>query len=202
MTHQTLPSGTTDADEAARTLARLIGPQIRPADGTLVAEDLRVQGQMLAEARGTVVRAVAQAHPGTATDLLPELEDEYGLTVGTALPVADRQRRLLAKARARADGSLPALARTARTVFPAAALATISAPSVASTLPAAVFNTVILVSRADLEAVDRLRQLDALLGQQLTGHASWTYGRGAGPDLEDFLCDDPESLVEIDLLSE
>jgi acyl-CoA hydrolase len=53
MTHQALPSGTTSADRIARSLARLRGPEIQPADGTLVAEDLRTQGQSLADARAT-----------------------------------------------------------------------------------------------------------------------------------------------------
>lgn len=200
MTHQALPSGTTDADKIARSLARLRGPEIQPADGTLVAEDLRTQGAALATARATVRRAIAQAHPSTATDLLPELEAEYGLPDGTGLSTAERQVRLLAKHRARGDGSLLAIARTVRTLLPAAELVTIAAADVALTDPDAVFNLVLLVSLEALDDAALLAQLDALLAQQLTAHASWTWGRGDEAEIDPFLTDDPESLVEIDVL--
>ncbi|MFA9269435.1 MAG: hypothetical protein ACEQSX_01570 [Baekduiaceae bacterium] len=202
---QALPSGATDADRIARTLARLRGPEIQPADGTLIAEDLRVQGGALGLVRATVRRAIAQAHPGTATDLLAELEDEYGLGNGSALSESARQVRLLAKHRARGDGSLLAIATTVRTVVPDAVLLTIAAEDVAGTDPDAVFNLVVLVSLATLNDAGLLAQIDALLAQQLAGEVVWSLGRGDGGDdgetLDDFLCDDPDSLVEIDLLS-
>lgn len=203
MTHQALPSGTTSADRIARSLARLRGPEIQPADGTLVAEDLRTQGQSLADARATILRAVAQAHPGLATTdgLLAELEEEYGLPSGAALPEGDRQQRLLAKYRARGDGSLLAIARTVRTVVPSAALLTLTAESVADTWPEAVFTLVVLVSLATLDDAGQLGELGALLGQQLTTHATWTFGRGAGPDLDPFRCDDVDSACDLDLLA-
>lgn len=200
MSHQALPSGATDADRIARALARLRGPEIQPADGTLVAEDLRAQGAALAAARATVLRAIAQAHPSTATDLLPELEAEYGLPDGAGLATSERQQRLLAKHRARGDGSLPAIARTVRTLLPEAALVTIAAADVAHTDPDQVFLLVVLLSLGELDDAALLAQTDALLAQQLTAHASWTYGRGEGPGLDPFLTDDPESLVEIDNL--
>lgn len=198
---QALPSGATDADRIARTLARLRGPEIQPGDGTLIAEDLRVQGQMVADGRATIQRAIAQAHPGSATDLLPELEEEYGLPSSGSLPTLDRQRNLLAKVRARGDGSLPALARTVRTLVPDAALVAIAATTVADTDPSAVFRLVLLVA-LDVLNDDALRaQLDALLGQQLTGHAGWVYGRGVGPDIDPFLCDRTDSQCDVDLLA-
>lgn len=51
MPHQVLPSGATEADRVARSLARLRGPEIQPRDSSLIAEDLRAQGQALALAR-------------------------------------------------------------------------------------------------------------------------------------------------------
>lgn len=88
---QALPGGTTKAADRARRLAIWIGPSIRPADGTLVAKDLLALGAELALGHDTVLRAVAQAHPGTATDLLPELEEQYGLPDGTGLATSARQ---------------------------------------------------------------------------------------------------------------
>lgn len=198
--HQALPSGDTATDRIARTLARLRGPEIQPRDGSRIAADLRAQGAALATARATVKRAIAQAHPSQTTDLLPELEEEYGLPSGAGLPTAERQARLLAKHRARGSGTLQAIARTVRTLVPDAELVTIAAEDVASTDPDAVFNLVILVALSTLDDAALLAQLDALLGQQLTAHAGWTFGRGDTDDIDPFLTDDPESLVELDLL--
>lgn len=198
---QTLPSGSTAADRIARELARLRGPEIGPADGTLIAEDLRAQGGAAALARATIRRAIAQAHPSTATDLLPELEAEYGLPSGAALPVSERQRLLLAKYRARGDGSLLALGRTVRTVAPEAVLLAIAADDVDDTDPEAVFTLVVLVSLATMGDAGLLAKLDALLAQQAAAQVRWTFGRGDGPDIDPFLTDRIDSLVEIDLLA-
>lgn len=198
---QTLPSGSTAADRIARELARLRGPEIGPADGTLVAEDLRAQGGAAALARATVRRAIAQAHPSTATDLLPELEAEYGLPSGAVLPTSERQQLLLAKYRARGDGSLLALATTVLTLVAEADLVTIAAADVADTDPSAVFSLVILVSLATMDDAGLRAKVDALLAQQASGHVRWTFGRGDGPDIDPFLCDRLDSLVEIDLLA-
>lgn len=201
MTHQAFPSGTADADRIAREVARLRGPEIAPGDGTLVAEELRAQGGALAAARAAVRRAVAQAHPGTATDLLPGWEDEYGLSDNAPLPTDERQRRLLVQVRARGDGSLPVLARAVRAVVPDATLLAIASEDVAHANPDAVFSLVVLVSLATMNNRRLMAQIDAILGEQLTGHAAWTVGRGAGPDIDAFRCDDPQSLCDIDLLS-
>jgi len=198
---QSLPSGSTAADRIARELARLRGPEISPSDGTLVAEDLRAQGGAAALARATIQRAIAQAHPSTATDLLPELEAEYGLPSGSALSTSARQLRLLAKYRARGDGSLNALAVTVRTLVPTATLLAIAAAAVADTAPDAVFNLVVLVPLATMDDANVLAELDALLGQQVTSYANWTYGRGAGPDIDPFLCDRTDSQCDVDLLA-
>lgn len=198
---QTLPSGSTAADKIARELARLRGPEIAPADGTLVAEDLRAQGGAAALARATIRRALAQAHPSTATDLLPELEEEYGLPNGAVLPTAERQQLLLAKYRARGDGSLLALATTTLTLVAEADLVTIAAADVEDTDPAAVFNLVVLVSQATMNDAGLRARVDALLAQQATGHVRWTFGRGDGPDIDPFLCDRADSACDYDLLA-
>lgn len=198
---QSLPSGSTAADRIARELARLRGPEISPADGTLVAEDLRAQGGAAALARATIQRAIAQAHPSTATDLLPELEAEYGIPSGTALPTSERQQLLLAKYRARGDGSLLALGRTVRTVVPEAVLITIAAADVADTDPEAVFNLVVLVSLATMDDTGISARADALLAQQAPAEVRWTFGRGDGPDIDPFLCDRVDSQCDVDLLA-
>ncbi len=202
MTVVALPTGTSDADRFARSLAILRGPEITAADGTLVAEDLRALGQMLADARARTLAAVDQAHPGRATELLSELEAEYGLPVDTGLPTADRQRRLLAKYRARNAGDRPSLLRTVRTVAAEAEIVPISSLAVQDTDPFAVYRFVLLLSDAHFDDAALRATLDALLAQQVTGHVAWTAAVGEGSDLPTFLCDSPDSLCDRNVLSE
>lgn len=197
-----LPSGSTDADRFARALAILRGPEIRAVDGSLVAEDLRVLGQLLADGRARVLLAVDQAHPGRATvdGLITELESEYGLPDGSALPLAERQRRLLAKYRARGAGDRLTLLRTARTVAAEAQIVSIALDDVNDTDPNAVFRFVVLLSEAHWNDESLKAMLDALLAQQVTGHVGWVLTVGDGPDLDAFLCDDAESECDRDVL--
>lgn len=180
MTDIALPTGSTDADRFARSLALLIGPSITAVDGSLVAEDLRVLGGMLARARSRVLLAVAQSHPSSASELLDELEEEYGLPRGASLSTADRQARLLAKVRSRNAGTLPALLITVQTLATEAELLTISWDLVAGTDPTAVHRFVMLVSSAHRTNTTLLATLDALLASQAPAHVSWTTGRGDG----------------------
>lgn len=202
MTHVALPSGTTEADRFARALALLRGPEITAVNGSLVAEDLRVLGQMLADARARTLAAVDQAHPGRATELLTELEGEYGLPVGNGLSVETRQRRLLAKYRARNGGDRLSLLRTLRTVAAEAQIVAVGASRVAGTDPRAVFRFVVLLSEAHWNDTALRASLDALLAQQTTSHASWVHTVGDGPDLAPFVCDSPDSLCDRNVLAE
>lgn len=195
-----LPSGATDADRFARALAILRGPEITATHGSLVAEDLRVLGQLLADGRARVLLAVAQSHPGRATELLSELESEYGLSDGTSLPTATRQQRLLAKYRARGAGDRPSLLRTARTVAAEAQIVSIALDDANDTDPHAVFRFVVLLTEAHWNDEAFKATLDALLGQQTTGHVDWVLAVGDGPDLDPFLCDDDASQCDRDVL--
>lgn len=195
MTHQPLPSGTTDADRFARSLALLRGPEIQPADGTLVAEELRVLGQLLADGRATILRAVAQAHPRTATDLLPDLEAEYGLPDGSLLPTAERQRRLAAKYLSRAGSSYTAVLATLRALAPEVVLVTIPTAAVEDTDPTAVYRLVILVDTERTLSDSFLAELDQLLAAQAEAAEDWSVGDRLG-----FYCDDATSLCDVTLL--
>lgn len=201
MTDIALPSGTTDADRFARALAQLRGPEVTAVDGSLVAEDLRVLGQLLADARTRILVAIDQAHPGRATEELSELEEEYGVPDGTSLPLADRQRRLLAKHRARNAGDRPNLLRTARTLAAEAQIVSIARADVVGTDTNAVFRFVVLLTEAHWDDEGLRMTLDALLAQQVTGHVDWVLTVGDGPSLDVFRCDDPDSLCDRDVLS-
>lgn len=217
MTHQALPTDATDTGRYARALARLRGPEIQAPDGSRMAADLLALGGTLAALRATVLRAIEQAHPGAATDLLAALEEQYGLPSGAALPLSQRQARLLAKVRARGRGTLQALGVTARTVTAEAVLYEISWRDItgipddgttnltdadlAGPDTNAVFDIVLLVSAATWANGARVTQLDALFAQQAPAHVLWATAVGDGPDLDAFRCDDPNSLVERDVLA-
>lgn len=190
-----LPSGTTEADRFARSLALLRGPEVSAADGTLAAEDLRVLGQLLADGRASVLRAVAQAHPRTATDLLPDLEAEYGLPDGSLLPTSERQRRLAAKYLSRAGSSYTAVLATLRVLAPEVVLITIPAADVARTDPTAVYRLVILVSTEHAGGDALLTEVDQLLAAQTDSSEEWSVGDRLG-----FRCDDPSSGCDLTLL--
>ena len=195
MTTIALPTGTTESDRIARALATLIGPSITARDGSLIAEDLRALGSVLADAREVVSRAVDQAHPLTTTDLLPELESEYGLPLGEGLATSTRQQRLLAKKRSRGDATRLGIERVTQTLFDEATVDTNAASAVEGTDLYAVYRLLVLLG-ADWSDDAPSLMLDALLATQASAHIVWEQGRAIG-----FRCDDPAGLVETDLLA-
>lgn len=199
MTPLSLPSGATEADRYARSLATLIGPSITAADGTLVAEDLRELGAALGDSRAVIARAIDQAHASTTTDLLPDLEGEYGLPYGEGLPTETRQQRLLAKRRSRGDATLGGISRAVVTLAPDAEVVANSAVLVEGTDPEAVFR--LHVALGDDWGDDALvTMLDAMLATQASGPVTWTIGRNVG-----FRCawrnTDADSRCDVDLLA-
>lgn len=194
MTHLILPSGDTDADRFAREIAILRGPEVTPADGTVVAEDFRALGGALAGVRTTTLRAVAQAHPGTATDLLDELEEQHGLANGADLSTAARQARLRAKTRARRRGNEPAVLVTVRTIAPTATLQGV-AWSATTGYPRATHRFAIVVPVATFDSSDR-ETIVAALGQQSPAHVEPRVTTRIG-----FRCDDPLSRCDDTLLA-
>lgn len=196
-----LPTGATEADRFARALAILRGPEITAVDGSLVAEDLRVLGQMLADGRARILAAVDQAHPGRATELLSDLEAEHGLPNGADLETAQRQTRLLAKYRSRNAGTRSDLLITARTLAAEAQIATVPWSVVDDTDPFAVHRFVLLLTDAHWSDDALVATLDGLMAAQAPAHVSWSIAVGAGPDIDPFLCDDAESLCDRDVLN-
>ena len=194
MTHLILPSGDTDADRFAREIALLRGPEVTAADGTVVAEDFRALGGALAGVRTTVLRAVAQAHPGTATDLLDELEAQYGLANGADLSTAARQARLRAKVRARRQGTENAILATLRTVAPTATLQGVAWHETTA-YPRATFRFAIVVPVDTFGSSDRAT-LQALAEQQAPAYVEPRVTTRVG-----FRCDDPLSRCDDTLLA-
>ena len=197
----TLPTADTTAGRFARELALLLGPAYgnAPASSNRL-DDLMALGYALGYAWQRQKDALDEAHPATAEELLSDLEEEYGLPVDESLPAGARRGLLLAKIRARFEGTPDAMELTALPVA-AAQVLEILARDVAHTDPRAVYRLVVTLSAADYgsltEESDVRRRLRVLLAQQKPAHTFAAFAI----DMTGFLCDDAESLTDRDALA-
>jgi uncharacterized protein YmfQ (DUF2313 family) len=200
---QGLPSEASDAGEFARQLLTIIGPAYSGADGTNVAADFLALGGSLAVTRAVIARALAQAFVGEASDILTELEVEYGLPVRTDMTTAQRQSRLLAKVRA-ARGSQPQRMLLSLTAIAPEATIAENTPSTVpheldtSTYAGAargVYNFGVLVNATTFADPTALPALKAVVEQMKPAHT-----RGSIGTRRHFRCTDPLSLTNRDLL--
>lgn len=102
---QGLPTEQTTAGKFARMLVRALGTAFSAPQGSVTAALFLAFGDSLSQARTTVSRALDQAFATTASDLLSDLEERYGLDVRTDLSDDARQARLVAKIRAARAGT-------------------------------------------------------------------------------------------------
>jgi uncharacterized protein YmfQ (DUF2313 family) len=119
---QSLPGGETLTDEFARKLALLLGPAYQAGDPSLLAEDLRVLGGLLADDHTTLSRAIDQAFATTATDTLPDWEAILDVPPDPSASTEARQAALTAKRRATGGGSAARILAAVRAVDPTALL--------------------------------------------------------------------------------
>jgi uncharacterized protein YmfQ (DUF2313 family) len=192
--HQPLPSGETETDRYARELARLIGPSYQPADGTLIAEDLRALGSLLARARAHQSSALDERFADLATETLSEWEAALGLPVDPTRTVEARRATSAAKMRAAFGGIPQRMLKALRPLAPEASIVENLAINCVAA-PRQVFHYVVVVSAAHW-ADDGLRaQLEALVEQMQPTHKRGTLHTRVG-----FRCDDPDSLTDRDVL--
>jgi uncharacterized protein YmfQ (DUF2313 family) len=203
----TLPGEESDAGEFARQLATILGTAYQPADGTVVAADLYALGQALADASAINTSSVAEAFADTASALLSELEVAYGLTPRHDATKADRRAALRAKIRAARAGTPQAILR-AVTLFDvsavvhentAAAVATAAAaaPTTADALLCRrhVFVWAVEIAAAVYADSAKRTAIRAIVQQMKPAHTRVNVCTQVG-----FYCDDPNSLVDRDVL--
>lgn len=202
---QGLPTEDTTAGELARQLGTLLGTAYHAPDNTRNAADLLALGGGLADARETNTDALDEAFADTATALLAELEELYGLPVRTDLTTAQRQTRLVAKVRAKFAGTVQDIRSAVRALDPTATVEEIDAALVAAAEPdparlAAtrrnVFRFVVIVALATYLDVYLFAQIRAVLEQQKPAHTTYTIATGVG-----FKFDDADSLFDRQVLS-
>lgn len=196
-----VPTGTTTAARFARELSLLLGPAHgnAPKDSNR-ADDLAALGYALAYAWQRQRDAVAEAHPRTASELVAELEGEFGIVPESWSTLAERRAALTAKARARFEGTPDALTLSAHAFSSTAVIREILANRVAHTDPRAAFRIVVVIPESDYAELDRMgftrARLYRVLRQQVPAyvHVSIT------TRLSGFLCDDPDSVTNRDAL--
>lgn len=200
---QGLPTEASNAGEFARQLLEIIGPAYSGADGTNVGADFLALGGALDGAHKTLARALAQAFAGETTDLLADVEVEYGLPIRADLSTAQRQARLLAKLRA-ARGAQPQRILAAVAAIDATANLVENTPSTApheldtSTHAGAargVYQFGVLVAIATFADPSKLATVRAVVEQMKGAHT-----RGSIGTRRAFRCTDPLSLTNRDLL--
>lgn len=197
-----LPSTPGAAGDAARRVATWLGTGLTAKDGSNAAALLLGLGGALADTQTRVERALTEVIGATAEETLPEWERSLGLINGDGAAVVDRQTAITARWRALNGGpSKLALLRALRVIVPEVVIVEILVDDVAHSDPDAVFRLALLVSDASEASAPLRARLAALLAPQAQGHVVWAIGRGAGPDIDAFRCDDPESQVERDLLA-
>ncbi len=195
------PTEASPAGNAARRLHRLVGTALAAADGSVGALVLLALGDALASAESTLGHALDEAFADTASSTLGQWEALVGLPVREGAALSERRRAIVAKLRASLSGTAPDILSTVRTLASEARLVSIAARHVRGTAPRNTYLFAILLSELHWGNPPVLAELDRLLAQQVTAHRDWAATVGAGGDLDEFRCDDPDSLCDRDLLA-
>lgn len=195
-----LPTRTGEAGDAARRLARWIGPGFSAADGTTSAALLLALGTTIATTRGRATMAVVGAVGPWATETLPEWEASLGMPYSEGFATADRQGAIRTRWRAVNAGPAPAeVLTTIRTIDPTAEMHEVSILRVVGTDPTACMRVVVLLADAVREDSLACSKIDAALARELPAHVTWALGRGPLP-LRHFRTNRTTSRVDRDVL--
>lgn len=181
----------------ARQLAILKGSGMPAPNTSLNHADNMAMGAALAAARAMFLNVLAQAFVDTATDLLSELEVQYGLPMSPDLSTAARQARLTSKVRASVAGTpqsiLAAVQPLIGGAYPGASIEENQARD-CTAVPNAVFRwALILPGYLGVIPLDPL--LDEVLQQMKPAHTSYAISNRRG-----FLTNDPTSLTNLTLI--
>lgn len=195
-------SRTGAAGDVARRLATFVGPGLAAPDDSTTAAVYLALGATIATTRAYTSRSLVECFPHLAVDSLAAWERSLGMLSGEGDAVAARQRAITARWRAAHAGpSIAEVTTTARSYDATATLREIAMVDVIDVDPHATERVVVLLD-AVVEADARTRAaLGVSLGVELPAHVTWSLARGAGPDLDPFLCDDAESLCDRDVLN-
>jgi hypothetical protein len=192
---QPLPSEESPSGTIARRVLSAAGTAFPAPDGSHTAAEFLAFGDAIADEYDALSTAMDQCFADSATVMLNELEATYGLTVRTDLLNTERQARLTAKIRA------------ARAAVPLDIASAISAYDPTVTIheniatdpdlgdPRGVFVWAAQVSVATFNDPLKLATIRAVIEQIKPAETLGSVCTRVG-----FRCDDPDSLVERDVL--
>lgn len=203
----TLPTRPGAAGDAARRLARFVGPGISARDNSRAAALYLAVGTTIATTRAYTSRSLVECFPHLAVDTLGAWERSLGMLSGEGDAVAGRQLAVTARWRATHAGpSLDEIYTTVATLDSTALVLEVALDDVIGTDPEATQRFVVLLGdtlRADEGALARLA---AALSVEAPAQVQFTFGRHhGGLSLPRFRCGfrggAADSLCDRDVLS-
>jgi uncharacterized protein YmfQ (DUF2313 family) len=189
------PSGTTKTDAFARQLARLLG--LSAADGTLNAEDLRAIGAALATAHDRFDEVLDEMFVQHAAQLLARWEDVLAATTERNAATATRQATLTAHRRTSGGSTALRLLTAIRAIDSTATLLTTAATSLTLATAREVFRWRVVLAASVFDNATSKARIEAIVAKMKPAHTRCVLAVSDGP----FLCDDPGSLTDRDLLA-
>jgi len=190
------------AGDVARRLALWVGPGLAARDGSRTAALYLALGATLATARAYTAAALTDVVGLYAVGTLDLWEQSLGMLTDPGASTQARQSAVTARWRAaRASAALGAITRTGAALVPTVAVLEVAMARVRGTSPAHTQHLAVLLPEADEDDPALKARLDSALAAQVPAHVSWALGRGDGPDIDPFRCDDPDSRVARDLLA-
>lgn len=191
------------ATRLARAWAKAIGPSQRFADGTPAGADAAAMGVALARSELVMRRALREAFIPTATYTLDDWERMLELPTGAALDPAARQRRLLARWRARRGGTPQAIVAAVEALLPEGTVVGLTEAAyadVVDTVPSLVFVFAITIDDVGPDwtffgETSVVPAVQAVVAAMKPAHTLCRVTNRVG-----FYCDDPGSVTDLTLL--
>lgn len=168
-----------DYGRFARELAQILGTAYQPVNGSFVAADLTSLGGALAMIRATSLLSIDQAFVDAASDLLTELEREYGLANRTDLSTADRRTRLAAKVRAYIAGTAQSV-DNAVSAYDSTAVVWENTPQAGANSTRAPFQFGVTISDGVFDSPEKNAAIVAMLEQMKPAHTRGNLGTKKG----------------------
>lgn len=183
------PSEATPSGNAARRLARLIGPALRSPTGSVAGALLLGLGDGVVDAHKRLRAALDELFPDTARETLSAWEELVGLPIRESASDDDRRQELVAKLRAAFSGAHSDITRTLRTYAPEATLRTLRVADALTTDPRAVFRSVVMLSPEHAADAGLRTRIDARMQQQVAAHTGWSVSSTTAFRCDDSGCD-------------
>lgn len=191
---QSLPSENSISGKLARQLSKLLGPAYQPKDQSIVAARLLALSDSLADTRSKEKESIDQAFVSSATSLLTALEALYDLPNGNGyLTTQERQIRLTTLTNGNRAGTPNSIVQAIQKTDPTAQIyENTSAPT---GFDEALFRFAVTITESIWGNPTYRNYLQFIIDKMKPAHT-----RGFLAVNANFLTDDPNSLVDRDVL--